>query len=173
MKKIFMIPAILLSILFVSSCELIGEDTYDNAYAQIWYRVTENAAAQNWDILKMDLSDQSFEASESILYISGERTDFTGTTKGSITEVNSNTLILTVDEKYINGDWYSKEGYIEYLVSLEVSQTQAEITADGIFVSETVNYAMSTTPETLTFTSVSSDFAGTYYTEYMIYFLNN
>ena len=171
MKNIRIISALALMVLFISSCELIDGETYNNAYAQEWYKTTEIGTTESWDVVKLNLSDQSFEVTEATLDNDANISEYTGKSKGSITETDSYSLMMTVEESSINGTWYTRDGYIEYLVNAEISEFQAEIEADEIFITTAVTYLISNDPATLTIGG-ANDFSGTYYASVMASVIN-
>lgn len=172
MKKINLISTLFVLILLVFSCELAGEDTYNNAYAQEWYKTTETVINTNWEVVKLDLSDQSFEMSVATLDSDANLSDYSGTSRGSITEIDNTALSMSVEEIFFDAGWYSKEDYINLQMDLGQSEAEAIALANNHFISTTINYTVSNDPETLTISGIN-DFSGTYFTSVMASVINS
>ncbi|MDC7232620.1 MAG: hypothetical protein PQJ58_05275 [Spirochaetales bacterium] len=112
--------------------------------------------------MKLSLSDQSFEVSEATLSSSSDLSDYTGTTQGSITEVDSNTLEMEVEAKYYDGSWLNYNDYISALMDFGLSETDATSQADSTYITTTINYQVSEEPASLYIDGIN-EFSGTYY----------
>jgi hypothetical protein len=160
-EKILALAAI---VLFISSCDLLEGDTYNNAYAQEWFSSVDQGDTH--DIAKLDLSDQSFEVSEATLDDNANLSEYTGSSRGSITVIDSNTLKVTIKEKFVSNNWYSREDYIELQIDFGKSDAEATADADALYIDETFDYLVNENSGTLLIEG-TSDFAGTYHEKVM------
>ncbi|MBF9018717.1 MULTISPECIES: hypothetical protein [unclassified Oceanispirochaeta] len=165
MKKIKYLMILSCLIAGLSSCDIPIADSHDTPYAKKWFKTSETEPDVSWAVVKLDMSDQSFEFSKSILHSGGNTDDYIGHSKGSITIVDDTALKMTVQEKYYNGKWYNREAYIELQMALGQNGTDAAALADNIYISTTTTYLIAGDPATLTITGwpIDSDFNGIYY----------
>jgi len=154
-------------IILLAGCELVDPISYNNPYAGDWYEL--EVAGNQWNAVKLSLSDSTFEISTTTFNADGENPGgYTGVSKGDVRELSNNQISMETTEKQISGNWFSRDEYVDDLVkNYGFTQIQAELQADIIFIAVTVSYSIGSDPTSLILGTGTG--SGTAYTEMTYY----